>query len=724
MQRSLAENVFFSWVFEPLPAIVLIVGSILYFRGWRKMHAQLPERFPVWRLGSFLAGCGVIYAALASPLDAFASWLLTVHMVQHLLLTMLAPPLLLMGWPLLPVLLGLPRGFAREGLAPFMNDPILKKVGAFLVHPLFAGPLFMISNVLWHAPFFYELALGSRFWHQLEHIVFLTTATLFWWSVIQPWPSRPAWPRWSVIPYLLVADLQNTALSGFFTFYGKVLYPTYANAPRVVNLSPLEDQTAAGAFMWVAGSLAFLIPAGGVAIRYLSPTRLHRSKKLTPPKKNAPARKHFDLLEMPLVGPLMRWKHFRRSLQILLFALAGLIVLDGLFGPQVAAMNFAGVLPWTHWRTFTVVALLVAGNFFCMACPFTLARDVARKFLPRGQNWPRSLRSKWLSVALLGLFFWAYEFFDLWATPWWTAWIIVFYFFAAIVVDGFFRGASFCKFICPIGQFHFVSSLSSPLEVRVREPEVCAGCKTHDCLRGNETQRGCELQLFQPLKSGNMDCTFCLDCVNACPSGNVGILAVSPGTDLLNSNRRSSIGKYSKRPDIAALALVFTIGAFVNAAGMVSGIPSFAWIGVELLGAIFASVLVMKNPWREKVADFSMTLVPLGFAMWIAHFLFHFLTGVLAPWPVIQRVMNDIGLSNSAPCWNVPTIVFPDFTGLQILILNAGCLFSLWLLWQKSRNTDSRWRIFLPWATLAIILFASGVWLILQPMEMRGTLLN
>jgi len=110
--------------------------------------------------------------------------------------------------------------------------------------------------------------------------------------------------------------------------------------------------------------------------------------------------------------------------------------------------------------------------------------------------------------------------------------------------------------------------------------------------------------------------------------------------------------------------------------------------------------------------------------MWIAHFLFHFLTGALAPWPVIQRVLNDIGLSNSAPSWNVPSIVFPDFTGLQILILNAGCLFSLWLLWLKSRNTESRWRIFLSWATLAIILYASGVWLILQPMEMRGTLLN
>ena len=130
MQSSLAENIFFSWAFEPLPAFTLAVGAFLYFRGWRKMHAQLPERFPFWRIICFLAGCGVIYAALASPLDAFASWLLTIHMAQHLLLTMVAPPLLLLGCPLLPVLSGLPRGFAREGLAPFLNDPFLKKIGA------------------------------------------------------------------------------------------------------------------------------------------------------------------------------------------------------------------------------------------------------------------------------------------------------------------------------------------------------------------------------------------------------------------------------------------------------------------------------------------------------------------------------------------------------------------------------------------------------------------
>ncbi len=139
------------------------------------------------------------------------------------------------------------------------------------------------------------------------------------------------------------------------------------------------------------------------------------------------------------------------------------------------------------------------------------------------------MRSKWFGVALLLLFFWGYEVFSLWDKPIWTAWLIINYFLVAFAIDALFRGASFCKYVCPIGQYQFVASLVSPLEVKVRKPDVCASCKTHDCLRGNERQRGCEMDLYLPRKSGNLDCTFCLDCVRACPHDNIGVMAVRAG---------------------------------------------------------------------------------------------------------------------------------------------------------------------------------------------------
>ncbi len=107
------------------------------------------------------------------------------------------------------------------------------------------------------------------------------------------------------------------------------------------------------------------------------------------------------------------------------------------------------MLPWTHWRAFTVIALLAIGNLFCMACPFTFVRDLAGKFFPARWRWPRALRSKWIAVGLIALYLWAYEAFDLWDNPAATAWIIVGYFLAALLIDGFFRDASFCKFVCP-----------------------------------------------------------------------------------------------------------------------------------------------------------------------------------------------------------------------------------------------------------------------------------
>ena len=148
-------------------------------------------------------------------------------------------------------------------------------------------------------------------------------------------------------------------------------------------------------------------------------------------------------------------------------------------------MNLAGVLPWIHWRGLVVLGLLAAGNVFCMACPFMLPRTLARRWLPQGRSWPRRLRSKWLAVVLLV----GSSSGPTRRSPSGTArggppGSSLAYFAAAFVIDGFFRGASFCKYVCPIGQFNFVQSLVSPLEVKVRDPDVCASCRTKDCIRG------------------------------------------------------------------------------------------------------------------------------------------------------------------------------------------------------------------------------------------------
>jgi len=737
-----------SWTFEPVPAFGLLATALIYLRGWRKLNRQVPRRYPIWRLASFIGGLSAIYISLASPLDAFASFLLIAHMVQHLLLTMVAPPLILLGAPQLPMLVGLPRRFTSQVLGPFLHWPLLKAAIHRIMHPVVCWVLFVLSNLLWHLPALYVLALSSPAWHEIEHICFLGTALLFWWHVVQPWPSRPYWPRWAMIPYLLLADLQNTILAGFLSFYDRVLYSTYENAPRLGDLSALTDQNGAGAVMWVPGSIAFLLPAAAIAIQFLSPKR--RYIYADPPRKienpKSKIQNSLDLFRLPYLGPILRWKHFRRTLQILMLTLAAMVIIDGIWGPQISPINLAGVLPWTHWRAFTVVALLAIGNLFCMACPFIFVRDLGRKFLPANWRWPRALRSKWIAVGLLGIYLWAYEAFDLWDNPAITAWIIVGYFLAALLIDGFFRDASFCKFVCPIGQFHFIQSLASPFEIKVRKPDVCASCRTFDCIKGNETQRGCELKLFQPRKQGNMDCTFCLDCVKACPHENVGLIAVAPGRDLIADLPRSSVGRYAKRLDLAALALLLTFGAFANAAGMV--LPVLNWLeriapsgdlfvvtilallalvilpAVSAGTAASASSSLGETGWKENFCRFAMALAPLGFGMWLAHFVFHFFTAALTPIPVFHRAAREIGLATTEPVWTVASWAFYDLPALELLLLDLGLLLTLYACWgvAKSFSPKRVWAIFLPWATLAALLFAAGVWIIFQPMEMRGTL--
>ncbi len=750
---AVSAAVFSSWQVPPVVTLLLLAAGLVYLRGWRKLARLRAKRFPVWRLGAFQAGLAAVWIAVASPLDAFSSLLLSAHMAQHLLLMMAAPPLLLLGSPFLPILRGLPRTFVREGLGPFLAWPALQRFARALTHPA-AGLAAMAAAMWgWHVPGAYERALASSGWHEVEHATFLAASMLFWWPVVRPWPTRAFWPAWTIPLYLLAGDLQNTALAAILTFADRVIYPTYAAAPRLFGLTALEDQALAGVLMWVPGSLAFLVPAAVIAARLLSP-EARPAAPGTAAKAPLPAlagvaspRPRFDLLRAPIAGAFLRSRWGRRSLQTVFFVLAAVVVVDGLAGPATGAASLASALTWTWGRALAVVALLAAGNLFCMACPFTLPRALGRRLGRAGRAFPAALRSKWIAALLLVVFFWAYEAFALWDRPAATAALVLGYFGAAFLVEGMFRGASFCKYVCPIGQFSFVSSLVSPLEVQVRRPEVCAGCTTHDCLRGNERthQPGCGLDLFLPTKSGNLDCTFCLDCAKACPHDNVGLLPVVPGRELWRDPPRnvSAAGRLARRPDVAAVALAVVFGAFSGAAAMVE--PFASWLGengkagaaaffVAALAAVAALAVgaaLAGRAWSRAAAPFPeilrrqvMTLLPLALTMWAAHFVYHLATAGPTVLPAAVRAAGEAGIAffgqpdwSSAGAWLSPRAL----AGAELVVLDFGLLLSLYAGWRLAGELSKRpGRLFAPLACVAAALWAAGVWTLVQPMAMRG----
>jgi putative membrane protein len=215
---------------------------------------------PPWRAMCFSLGLASLWIAICSPIDALDELLLTAHMTQHFILMSVAPPLIILGTPLVPLLGGVPRWLVRF-LAPAFRASWIRRVGTIFVHPVTAWFAMNIAYLIWHVPSVFELALRSENWHTVEHLCFFVTSLAFWWIVIQPWPSHAVWSRWMLIPYLLAADLVNTALSAFLAFSGRVLYPTYAAAPRISSLTALNDQVAAGAGMWLFGSCVFLVAA-------------------------------------------------------------------------------------------------------------------------------------------------------------------------------------------------------------------------------------------------------------------------------------------------------------------------------------------------------------------------------------------------------------------------------------------------------------------------------
>lgn len=767
-----------SWQFSPLVLLSLILAATIYLRGWCRYRAKASGKpgdrravavFSVDRAAAFIAGLMVIFVALQSPLDVLAGFSLQVHMVQHLLLMIVAPPLLLYGAPTLPMIAGLPKGLRDEWITPFATWRPLRDVFAALFHPATAWCLFVASLWIWHVPTFYDLALQSDGWHRIEHACFLLTSILFWWPVMRPYPFRSTYSPFWLIPYMFLAGVQGTALAGILTFSDQVLYTNYQAAPSLWGLNPLIDQAIAGAIMWVPMSLAFLVALVHVVGRLMSgtstlkkrsnsdiiravATRDELSREANLPKRPSVARNRWKA-KMPRRSPahwLFRSARTRWMLRAAMFALAVLVIVDGIMGPQVSPLNIAGVLPWIHWRGILVLTLLMGGNFFCMACPFTsLQKSVTwiaktlRVPVPRRRSWPHSLRNKWLAIVVLGIFFWSYEAFALWDRPYWTAMIALGFFVVAVVFELLFDNASFCKFVCPIGQFNFVQSLVSPTEIAVANPDVCSHCVGKDCIAGNTQSRGCQTFLFQPRKQGNMDCTFCFDCVDACPHENVALVSIGRTRDLVSNRSRSSVRRYSERPDLAAMILFLFFASLVNAAWMTQPVlvtqdRMVAWLGVGRLPVmtvglvaaliVFPYFIITSIAKPSEIVRFAPALVPLGFGMWLAHYSFHLFTSADAVLIAGARMWGDwTGDSFSAgaiscACCRADSIAW--LLPLELVFLGVGLCLSFVVAYRIANRDAGQsvavWRSLTPWFVLMLLFYFSCVWVLLQPMQMRG----
>lgn len=260
-----------AWPQEPLLLLGLSVSVGLYWLGWSRLsRVGSGSAVSTWRATAFIIGSLAVGAALLSPIAAFSERLFFMHMIQHLLLLLIAPPLLLLGQPLVPMLWGLPSQVRRPLGRALRPRHALARVGNLLTTPAFAAAAFVVTLAIWHIPVFYDAAQGRTFTHDLEHLMFFGTALLYWWPIIHPSGGRRRLSFGLALPYLLPPFLESILIGAMLTFASQPFYQTYAEMEMPWGFNPVTDQQLGGLIMWIPGGMFFLIPVIGLLIALLN----------------------------------------------------------------------------------------------------------------------------------------------------------------------------------------------------------------------------------------------------------------------------------------------------------------------------------------------------------------------------------------------------------------------------------------------------------------------
>jgi putative membrane protein len=202
----------------------------------------------------FYLGLGLIYIAVGSPIDSIGEqFLFSVHMFQHMLLMFFVPVLLYNGLP----------GWLCDGILRL--SPGFRKVWRFLTHPVFAGLFIVVNYGVWHIPWVYEAALRDKTIHIMEHAFMFGTAFLMFWGLMSRSKLVPQSSYPTKMLTIFLVTIGFMPVFGMLAFSGQVLYPTYEWAPRIVNISPLEDQVLGAVIMKVIGMIFGL---GGLGLNF------------------------------------------------------------------------------------------------------------------------------------------------------------------------------------------------------------------------------------------------------------------------------------------------------------------------------------------------------------------------------------------------------------------------------------------------------------------------
>lgn len=262
------DNLWLAWnTGNPLPTLILFVVAFLYVNGLSKWERP-SHPVNVWQKICFFSGLFVLFLALQSPIDPLAEHYFFIHQVQHLMIRMLGPLLVLLGAPLTPMLRGLPLWMLQGVVRSLVRRTVVRKAYHQLTNPVVAVGIFMAALYLWQIPFLHDTAVRNDYVHELMHGTMLFSGFLFWWLVIDPKPHRSRLHYGLRVLYLGLIVLPNTVLGAGITFSRGLLYQSYSEVEQPFVLNAITDQQLGGLFLWVIGDMMSIIAAGIVMVMW------------------------------------------------------------------------------------------------------------------------------------------------------------------------------------------------------------------------------------------------------------------------------------------------------------------------------------------------------------------------------------------------------------------------------------------------------------------------
>jgi putative membrane protein len=253
------------------PTIILGAAAAIYLYlyavGPLRVKYRLGPPVKTSKVVAYILGVNLIFLSLFSALDKLGdTYLFSAHMIQHLILTIVGPPL---------IILGLPDWLVQ----PLLRKRLVLRLGRFLTHPGVAFTLYNANLFLWHAPPLYDATLYNEMLHIFEHVTFIGLGLLYWWPVFSP--LKEGWPHLSIggqILYIFLGGMPTVLLGAGLTF-ASPLYAPYINAPRVWGISPMTDQQLGGLIMWVPANLAYIVVVGVLFIRWMQAQEIRQREE-------------------------------------------------------------------------------------------------------------------------------------------------------------------------------------------------------------------------------------------------------------------------------------------------------------------------------------------------------------------------------------------------------------------------------------------------------------